>query len=416
MGEDNSISHAFTLARVTPNLRASAACESPMFSRSLLMLSEIKLSLPSTDNFTMRQMIYNYLYMYSFIDNVQKRLYNEDRFYAEIQKESEVFVMDSPSRKSQNKVLVLIVGLLIVAVIAAYGVISSGVLEEKIDAEMEITAQIESDNLAYVTVETNLPDETNIIISLVGAGNSNDTGYNTNYKADDSLQIVDGRAVAGPFSNNGVALPFGNYKVEVTVPLAETQPQDVQKVFGKNMRNVRGDLVVEDEGGNYLYKETALTMSDLANGLTTQEKKLYDGALSWIVMQRLTSIKGGQDIIVSNMSFNDAVRDDTRGMVWIDYKTTTYNFDADKSLDSENHEALMLLDYIGVTKRFTNIPIGYIFDDAADDFGLTYYAVKYSTDHTYTSDELEHINKALEQLTSWVKIERDGFDEVISTS
>jgi hypothetical protein len=387
-----------------------------MFSRSLLMLSEIKLSLPSTDNFTMRQMIYNYLYMYSFIDNVQKRLYNEDRFYAEIQKESEVFVMDSPSRKSQNKVLVLIVGLLIVAVIAAYGVISSGVLEEKIDAEMEITAQIESDNLAYVTVETNLPDETNIIISLVGAGNSNDTGYNTNYKADDSLQIVDGRAVAGPFSNNGVALPFGNYKVEVTVPLAETQPQDVQKVFGKNMRNVRGDLVVEDEGGNYLYKETALTMPDLANGLTTQEKKLYDGALSWIVMQRLASIKGGQDIIVSNMSFNDAVRDDTRGMVWIDYKTTTYNFDADKSLDSENHEALMLLDYIGVTKRFTNIPIGYIFDDAADDFGLTYYAVKYSTDHTYTSDELEHINKALEQLTSWVKIERDGFDEVISTS
>lgn len=40
----------------------------------------------------MRQMIYNYLYMYSFIDNAQKRLYNEDRFYAEIQKESETSV------------------------------------------------------------------------------------------------------------------------------------------------------------------------------------------------------------------------------------------------------------------------------------------------------------------------------------
>ena len=132
MGEDNSISHAFTLARVTPNLRASAACESPMFSRSLLMLSEIKLSLPSNDNFTMRQVIYNYLYVYRFIDNVQKELYNEDRFYAEIQKkESEVLVMDSPTSKSRNKVLILIVGLLIVAVVAAYGVISSGVLEEK---------------------------------------------------------------------------------------------------------------------------------------------------------------------------------------------------------------------------------------------------------------------------------------------
>ena len=324
--------------------------------------------------------------------------------------------MDSPTSKSRNKVLILIVGLLIVAVVAAYGVISSGVLEEKIDAEMEITAQIESDNLAYVTVETNLPDETNIIVSLVGAGDSDDTGYNTNYQADDSLQIVDGKAVAGPFSNNGVALPFGDYKVEVTVPLAETQPQDVQKVFGKNMRNVRGDLVVEDEGGNYLYKETAFTMSNLASGLTAQEKKLYDAAMSWIVFQRLASIKSGQDIIVSNMSFNDAIRNDTMGMAWIDYKMTTYNFGTGSSLDSANNEALMVIEKVEATRKNTNIPVGYIFDDAVDMFGLTYYAIKYSTDYEYTSDELEHINKALEQLTSWVKIERDGFDEVISTS
>lgn len=47
-------------------------------------------------------------------------------------KESEVLVMDSPTSKSRNKVLILIVGLLIVAVVAAYGVISSGVLEEKL--------------------------------------------------------------------------------------------------------------------------------------------------------------------------------------------------------------------------------------------------------------------------------------------
>lgn len=65
--------------------------------------------------------------------------------------------MDSPTSKSRNKVLILIVGLLIVAVVAAYGVISSGVLEEKIDAEMEITAQIESDNLAYQQQRQRVP-------------------------------------------------------------------------------------------------------------------------------------------------------------------------------------------------------------------------------------------------------------------
>lgn len=203
--------------------------------------------------------------------------------------------MDSPSRISRKKVLALILGLLVVAVVAAYAVVSSGILEEKIDAEIKIETQIEDNNLVYATVETNLPDDTNIVVSLVGIGESNETGYNTNYKADASLQIVGGKAVAGPFSNNGVALPFGNYKVEVLVPLVETQPENVQKVLGKNMRNVKGDLVVADESGNYIYNEADLVMPDLANGLTVQEKKLYDGAVSWIVFQRLTSIKSGID-------------------------------------------------------------------------------------------------------------------------
>ena len=35
----------------------------------------------------MQRMIYNYLCMYSFIDNTQKKLYNGDRFYAVKQRE-----------------------------------------------------------------------------------------------------------------------------------------------------------------------------------------------------------------------------------------------------------------------------------------------------------------------------------------
>lgn len=324
--------------------------------------------------------------------------------------------MDSPSRVSRKKVLALILGLLVVAVVAAYAVVSSGVLEEKIDAEIKIETQIEDNSLVYATVETNLPDDTNIVVSLVGVGESNETGYNTNYKADASLQIVDGKAVAGPFSNNGVAIPFGNYKVEVLVPLVETQPENVQKVLGKNMRNVKGDMVVADEGGNYLYNETDLIMPDLVNNLTAQERKLYDGAMSWIVFQRLTSIKNGMDIVVSDFSFKEAVRDDTKGMAAIDYKATTYNFDTDNSLYSENRNALILLEKVGTLKQNTSIPIGYIFDDAPDTFGWTFFEVLYGDNYTYTSEELEHINKALEQLTNWVKIERDGFDKVISVS
>ena len=354
--------------------------------------------------------------MYKFIDILQKRLYNEIGFYAEIQKEREVLAMDSPSRISGKKKLALIIGLLVVAAVAVYGVINSGVLEEKIDAALEIETQIDSDNLVYVTVETNLPDGTNIIVSLAGTGNSNDTGYNTNYKADDSLQIFDGKAIAGPYSNNGAPIPFGDYKVEVIVPLVETQPQEVQKVLGKNMRNVRGNLIVNNGGGNYLYQETPLTMPDLSNGLTAQEKKLYNGAMSWIVFQRLASIKYGTDIVVSDLSFNESVRDDTKGMAWIDYMSTTYNFDTNVSLDSENQNALIMLEKVGTLKQNTSIPIGYIFDDAPDTFGWTFYSIRYGTNYTYTSEELEHINEALEQLTSWVKIQREGFDEIISAA
>lgn len=324
--------------------------------------------------------------------------------------------MDSPSRVSRKKVLALLLGLLVVAVVAVYAVVSSGVLEEKIDAEIKIETQIEDNNLVYATVETNLPDDTNIVVSLVGVGESNETGYNTNYKADASLQIVGGKAVAGPFSNNGVAIPFGSYKVEVLVPLVETQPENVQKVLGKNMRNVKGDLVVADESGNYIYNEADLVMPDLANGLTVQEKKLYDGAVSWIVFQRLISIKSGIDIIASDSYFNEAVRDDTKGMAAIDYKTAMYNFDTDNSLDSENSNALILLEKVGTLKKNTTIPIGYIFDDAPDTFGWTFFEVLYGDNYTYTSEELEHINNALDQLTNWVKIERDGFDKVISAS
>lgn len=324
--------------------------------------------------------------------------------------------MDSPSRISRKKVLALILGLLVVAVVAAYAVVSSGILEEKIDAEIKIETQIEDNNLVYATVETNLPDDTNIVVSLVGIGESNETGYNTNYKADASLQIVGGKAVAGPFSNNGVALPFGNYKVEVLVPLMETQPENVQKVLGKNMRNVKGGLVVADESGNHIYNEADLVMPDLANGLTVQEKKLYDGAVSWIVFQRLTSTKSGIDIIVSDFSFYDeVVRDDTKGMAAINYKTTTYNFDTDKELNSDNRNALILLEKVGTMKQNTSIPIGYIFDDAPETFGWTFLEIRYGNNYTYTSEELKHINKALEQFTNWVKIERDGFDKVISS-
>ena len=83
--------------------------------------------------------------------------------------------MDSPSRISRKKVLALILGLLVVAVVAAYAVVSSGILEEKIDAEIKIETQIEDNNLVYATVETNLPDDTNIVVSLVGIGESNET-------------------------------------------------------------------------------------------------------------------------------------------------------------------------------------------------------------------------------------------------
>lgn len=101
-------------------------------------------------------------------------------------------------------------------------------------------------------------------------------------------------------------------------------------------------------------------------------------------------------------------------MAAIDYKTATYNFDTNNSLDSENSNALILLEKVGTLKKNTTIPIGYIFDDAPDTFGWTFVEVLYGDNYTYTSEELKHINNALDQLTNWVKIERDGFDKVIS--
>jgi len=57
------------------------------------MLSEIKLSLPYNDNFTMLKVIYNYLCLYSFIDNKQKELYNIRKFQAKSEEGEKVWMI-----------------------------------------------------------------------------------------------------------------------------------------------------------------------------------------------------------------------------------------------------------------------------------------------------------------------------------
>ena len=86
-----------------------------------------------------------------------------------------------------------------------------------------------------VTGTTNLPDETEIIVSIERSGRA--------YSGSDKVKVTDKRFVAGPFSKNGAPLAPGAYKIHIVVPYAYAQPDSVQSIIGANGQHMTGKLV-----------------------------------------------------------------------------------------------------------------------------------------------------------------------------
>lgn len=100
-------------------------------------------------------------------------------------------------------------------------------------------------------LETNLPNDTNLMISLSKG----------DYTASTSLTVTNGIAKSESFSDKGNPLPSGEYTVEVTMPIPSVQSNEVRSIIGNVGENMTGDLVEESIGGNSNIIKKVFTIS-----------------------------------------------------------------------------------------------------------------------------------------------------------
>jgi len=104
-----------------------------------------------------------------------------------------------------------------------------------IEVTIEIDIERDSQGRLRISGTTNLPDQTRLSFSLSQAA--------TNFLAQDSGEVVNGRFESSWFSRQGGPLTAGVYEVGVTVPIYNTQPQSVQRRLGPGLELMTGPLV-----------------------------------------------------------------------------------------------------------------------------------------------------------------------------
>lgn len=107
---------------------------------------------------------------------------------------------------------------------------------KKIDVSLNLSIT-KSVNKVRVSGQTNLPDQTDLMISVKG-----DNGY----FAQDTKKVSNGEFQSDEFSEKGGSLKSGNYTVEISTPTVNVQPPSVQELLGVNGENLIGKLVIED--------------------------------------------------------------------------------------------------------------------------------------------------------------------------
>jgi len=114
--------------------------------------------------------------------------------------------------------------------------------DKKINVVMSVSS-VESvgGNKVKITITTNLPNGMELMTDLKDSGS---------YWAQDSVTVSDGKLIT-TFGN----VSTGNYRLTVTSPVVEIQPENVKAILGENGKNMAGDLVTFDQSWNSYFLE-----------------------------------------------------------------------------------------------------------------------------------------------------------------
>jgi hypothetical protein len=133
-----------------------------------------------------------------------------------------------------------------------------------------VKINIETPQRPVVNGQTNLPDGTNLMISI--------SRKESNYSAEDKVEVAGGRFRTQKFSQKGSDLNPGRYSVEVLMPFPGVQSEGVRSVIGEHGEELTGPLVKHEELGNLVKYVSTFQVGEAAdakadNAARAQEKK-----------------------------------------------------------------------------------------------------------------------------------------------
>ncbi|MGR4069062.1 hypothetical protein OCT51_07185 [Halomonas sp. LR3S48] len=111
---------------------------------------------------------------------------------------------------------------------------------DPLTVEINASATLRGDRRLMVEGETNLPDETHLLIVV--------ERELSGVRWQSRTTVADERFVAGPFGS-GSGLPDGGYTITVNLVEATIQPASVQERIGKQGEHLEGELVRSSRHG-----------------------------------------------------------------------------------------------------------------------------------------------------------------------
>ncbi len=133
-----------------------------------------------------------------------------------------------------------------------------------------IDAKTDGKNKPSVTGITNLPDGTDLMISII----RKESSYSGGIKS----KVLNGKFNAGPFSQYGNPLNPGKYSLEITVPYAQVQPKRILPLIGNRGEKLEGPLSKKEALGRLVKYKTSFKIDGVVSIANDKEAKKKDKA------------------------------------------------------------------------------------------------------------------------------------------
>lgn len=276
---------------------------------------------------------------------------------------------------------------------------------QKMEVQLSAQGNLQEDGGVTFSIETNLPDDTALMLTLAGVGEKN-----TSYRGEMSVTVEQGKVETECFTNSLAPIPEGEYCLEITMPVASAQPESVQKIIGKKGKNLEGELVVESELGKTIETSISFSMPAFSENLTDTERILFDASVATAVIYREISANAASDFSVTKMRYTKAMTNEiVDTIMFVDLEFEFRDNATGEYHSSSKEDAILALDQVGP------MPYGFLQDYSDDwEYNRDLFTVTCLTSgHAYTEEELAHVNIALAQMLAWMDKEFPTYGDLL---